>query len=186
MIRKIALPVLLGTVLIGAVPATADNYGSTEQRTVTRSCTAKPDPHYSAPKGNDCKGKNKGKTYQATHYSNDVKCGDGGGNTATPANPTGVRVYGGGDPATATGSLSVCADGSGAAPNPVQGRATVGGSPATGPRVVVDGDKDNGPAPAQGYLLVEGTSYRCGHAYSEGGKGDSDAPEPQDGSDDCG
>lgn len=182
MLRRIITPVLLGTVLLGAVPAVADGNGSTEQRTVTRSCSAKPDPHYSAPKGNDCKGKSK--TYQATHYTNDVKCGDK--NALTPANPTGVRVYGSGDPAAQSGSVGACADGSGAAPNPVQGRASVGGSPATGPRVVVDGDKDNGPSQAQGYVIVEGTSYRCGHGYSEGGKGDSDTPEAQDGSDDCG
>lgn len=183
MIRKIALPVLVGTLLLGGVPALADQNGSSEQRTETRSCSAKADPHYSAPKGNDCKGKNK-KTYQATYYSNDVKCGDK--NALTPANPTGVRVYGSGDPTKQSGSVDACSDGSGAAPAPVQGRASVGGSPATGPRVVVDGDKDNGNETAQGYLMVEGTSYRCGHLYSDGGKADSDTPEEKDSSEDCG
>ncbi len=182
MIRKIALPVLVGTLLLGVGPALADHNGSSEQRTEKRSCSAKPDPHYSAPKGNDCKG---GKTtYQSTYYSNDVKCGDK--NALTPANPSGIRVYASGDPATQSGSIDACSDGSGAAPAPLQGRASVGGSPASGPRVVVDGDKDNSPEQAQGYLMIEGTSYRCGHAYADGGKADSDAPEDKDSSEDCG
>lgn len=181
--RIVVLPVLAASIAFGVVPALADQNGSSEQRTETRSCSAKPDPHYSAPKGNDCKGKNK-KTYQATFYSNDVKCGDK--NALTPANPTGIRVYASGDPATQSGSVDACADGSGAAPNPVQGRASVGGSPATGPRIVVDGDKDNAPEQAQGYLMIEGTTYRCGHSYADGGKADSDTPEDKDGSDDCG
>lgn len=180
--RTVVLPVLAGALTFGVLPAAADQNGSTEQRTETRSCSAKPDPHYSAPKGKDCKGGKK--TYQATHYSNDVKCGDK--NALTPANPTGVRVYASGDPAAQRGSADACADGSGAAPNAVQGRASVGGSPATGPRLVVDGDKDNSPEQAQGYLMVEGSSYRCGHAYGDGGRADSDAPEDKDGSDDCG
>lgn len=182
MMRKIALPVLVATLLLGGVPALADQNGSSEQRTEKRSCSAKADPHYSAPKGGDCKGKNK--TYQATYYSNDVKCGSK--NALTPANPTGVRVYVSGDPAKQTGSVDSCSDGSGAAPGAVQGRTSVGGSTAKGPRVVVDGDKDNGNETARGYLLVEGTSYRCGHDYNDGGRGDSDAPEDKDSSADCG
>lgn len=183
MTRKIALPVLVATLVLGIGPAVADQNGSSEQRTETRSCSAKADPHYSAPKGNDCKGKNK-KTYQATYYSNDVKCGEK--NAVTPAGPTGVRVYASGDPTKQNGNVGTCSDGSGAAPAPVQGRASAGGSPATGPRVVVDGDKDNGNETSQGYLVVEGTSYRCGHSYSDGGKADSDAPEDKDSSEDCG
>jgi hypothetical protein len=182
MIRTIALPVLVGTVLLGGVPALADQNGSTEQRTEKRSCTAEADPHYSEPTEEDCQ--DGSTTYDATYYSNDVKCGDD--NALVPTNPTGIRVYGSGDPTTQSGSLGACADGSGAAPNPVQGRASVGGSPATGPRIVVDGDKDNSPEQAQGYLLIEGTSYRCGHAYSDGGKADSDTPEDKDSSEDCG
>lgn len=182
MIRTIALPVLVGTVLLGGVPALADQNGSTEQRTEKRSCTAKADPHYSKPTEKDCKGGSK--TYDATYYSNDVQCGDK--NSLTPANPTGVRVYGSGDPAAQNGSLGACSDGSGSAPAPIQGRASVGGSPATGPRVVVDGDKDNPNETSQGYLIIEGTSYRCGQSYSDGGKADSDTPEEQDSSEDCG
>lgn len=187
MIRKVALPVLLGTVLLTAVPALADQNGSSEQRTETRSCSAKADPHYSPPKGNDCKGKNK--TYQSTHYSNDVKCGDK--NALTPANPAGVRVYGSGEPTAQSGSLGACSDGSGSAPAPVQGRASVSGSPGTGPTVVVDGDKDNGHPTAQGYLVANAKpgaapTYRCGDEYAEGGKADSDTPEDRDNAAECG
>jgi hypothetical protein len=176
------------TALLGAVPALADGYGSSEQRTEKRSCRAKPDPHYSSPTRDDCKGKSK--TYQATHYTNDVKCGAGSGGNPALANPTGVRLYGGrgGDPSIDTVRLSVCADGRGAVPNPVQGRVSVGGGPASGFRVVVDGDKDNPTQQAQGYLVVDGMppAYRCGLAYGEGGKGDSDAEGPRDSSANCG
>lgn len=185
MFRKIALPVLMGTVLLGGVPALADPNGSTEQRTEKRSCSAKHDPHYSKPTSKDCKGKNK--TYQATYYSNDVKCGDK--NALTPANPTGIRVYGSGDPAAQSGQMSTCSDGSGAAP--IQGRASVGGSPATGPTVVVDGDKDNSNSTMQGYIIVNAKpgsapTYRCGDEYDQGGRADSDAPEERDNAGECG
>lgn len=187
MFRTIALPVVLGAALLGS-PALADSNGSTEQRTEKRSCSAKADPHYSKPTGKDCKGKNK--TYQATYYSNDVKCGDK--NAVTPANPTGIRVYGSGDPAAQNGQVSMCSDGGGSAPAPApQGRASFGGSPATGPTVVVDGDKDNSNTTAQGYIIVNAKpgsapTYRCGDEYDQGGRADSDAPEDRDNAGECG
>lgn len=185
--RRTILPAVLGLLLVAAVPAVADGNGSTEQRQEERSCSAPADPHYSAPGPEDCQ--DGATTYTATYWSNDVTCGDK--NAVTPANPTGVTVYGSGDPAAQRGSVGVCADGSGAAPNPVQGRASFGGSPATGGTLVVDGDKDNANETAQGWIAVTAgpggaPTYRCGDEYAQGGKADSDTPEDRDTSAECG
>ncbi|HWH27453.1 MAG TPA: hypothetical protein VNU26_00590, partial [Mycobacteriales bacterium] len=128
--------------------------------------------------------------YQATHWTNDVKCGSKGQLTPEQANATGLRVYGAGDPAAQSGSVGTCSDGSG--PVPVQGRAGLSGSPATGPKVVVDGDRDNGNATAQGYLIVEAKpqpappTVRCGDEYADGGRADSDSPQDRDTQAECG
>lgn len=171
----LALPVLLA---LGAVPALADTNGSTEQKTVTRSCGAPADPHYSPPKATDCKTKgkfDKKKSYQATHYSNDVSCGSK--NSVAGPTPVGLQVYASGDAATQSGAIGICSDGQ----LPLQGRVGAAGGTGGG-TVTVDGDKDNvDPAPAQagGFLIASvGTSpgVVCGKDYESGGKGDSDSP----------
>jgi len=181
MIRRLAIPAVLGLVLLGALPAFADEDGGTEQRTVKRSCGATPDPHYSAPRATDCRTKkkfDKKKSYQSTYASNDVKCGSK--NVLVPRNPSGVQVNGSGSQTSQNGHLGVCSDGSG--PTPIQGRATVSAS-TSGVKVVIDGDKDNaGPEEAQGYAIVSagpgGASVACGPAWkSSGGTGDSDNPK---------
>ena len=180
MIRRIALPALLGIAVLGTVPALADGNGSTEQRTVTRSCGAAADPHYSAPKATDCKTNkkfDKKKSYQSTYSSNDLKCGSK--NSLTGATPAGLQVYGGGDPTGPSGSIGVCSDGS----LPLQGRATLGGAPSSGVTLTVDGDKDNNNPVTDkgtGYAVVKagpgGASVACGKTYAKGGNGDTDNP----------
>jgi formylmethanofuran dehydrogenase subunit C len=74
----------------------------------------------------------------------------------------------------------------------VQGRAGLSGSAAEGGQVVVDGDKDNANATAQGYVIVQTKpqpappSVRCGDEYSEGGRADSDSPQARDTQAECG
>ena len=180
MIRRTVLPVLLGAVLLGGLPALADENGSSEQQKVQRACSAPADSHYSAPTSSDCKKTPKGKykgdgNYTATFYSNDVKCGEK--NAQTPANPTGIRFYAGGD-TSPSGGMGICSDGSGAAP--LQGRVGVKGG-ASGIQMTVDGDKDNaGPSQATGYAIVKvgpgGASVACGKGYGTGGNGDTDNP----------
>lgn len=176
--RTVVAAAVIGLAALGAAPALADANGSTEQKTVTRSCGAPADPHYSLPKAADCKTKgkfDKKKTYQSTYYSNDVTCGSK--NSLAGPTPVGLQVYGYGSAGTQSGGLGVCSDGS----LPLQGRVGASGGPGGG-QVVVDGDKDNvGPAPAQagGYLIATvGTSPSvvCGKDYDTGGKGDSDSP----------
>ncbi len=193
MSRRLLLPVALGALLLGGVPAlAADANGSSETKTVERSCGADmTDNHYSQPGPGDCRDADgsydaRG-TYQATHWTNDVECGDSG---PTPANPTGIRVYGAADQASQSGRLGVCSDGSGDAPAPVQGRAGVDGGTAEGYRVVVDGDKDNPNETSQGYVVVTGgagaPTVRCGDEYAHGGRADSDSPQDRDTQDECG
>lgn len=192
--RRIVLPVLLGTALFGVVPAFADANGSSEQRSVDRSCSAGADNRYSAPASNDCRNAdgspNPGGTYRATYWSNDVQCGDK--NRPAPALPNGTSLYASGDPAAQNGSAGMCSQGGGTAPAPVQGRTSVSGNRTDGFRVVVDGDKDNANETAQGYVVVQQApaptppSYRCGDEYSQGGKADSDTPESRDTSAECG
>jgi hypothetical protein len=184
MSRRILLPLALGALLLGAVPALADANGSTEQRTVTRSCTAPADNQYSAPGPNDCK--NGATTYRATHYTNNVKCGDK--NSPTPANPTGIRAYGAGNQGTQSGGVGICSEG-GSLPAavPVQGRAGVAGSTSSGLKVTADGDRDNatpnGNETMHGWATVQvkpaaaPPTVTCGDEYSQGGRADSDAPQ---------
>lgn len=196
MSRRYLLPVALGALLLGAVPALADANGSTETTTETRSCSDPADNRYSAPGPNDCKDANGNfdgsKTYQATKWTNDVKCGSKNQLTPEQANATGIRLYGAGDPAAQSGAVGMCSDGSGSAPSVIQGRAGVSGSPATGPKVVVDGDKDNANATSQGYVIVEAKpqpaapTVRCGDEYDQGGRADSDSPQDRDTQAECG
>jgi hypothetical protein len=191
MSRRYLIPLALGALLLGGVPALADANGSTEQRKVSRSCGADmSDNHYSTPQGNDCKTNgafDKSKTYTATHYTNDVRCGSG----VAPANPTGVHLY------ASQGGVGTCSDG-GDLPvdGPVQGRAGVTGSQSSGAKVTIDGDKDNA-APnnnetLRGYAVVEAKpqpappTVTCGDEYSQGGRADSDSRQARDNQGECG
>jgi len=182
--RRLVLPVLMGTLVIGAVPALADSNGSTEQQKERRSCTAPADPHYSKPAKNECK-KKAGRyvapsadgKYNATHFTNDVKCGSQ--NEQSPSNPTGLHLYGAGDPAKPAGGLSICSDGS----VPAHGRIGISGSPS-GFTITADGDKDNNTpvtSDGTGWVVISGggsgASVSCGKAYDGGGHGDTDAPD---------
>jgi hypothetical protein len=190
MIRRALLPVAAGVLLLGGVPALADANGSTEQRTEPRSCGAAPDNRYSPPAEGDCQGG--ATTYQATYYSNDVRCGDT--NAVTPTD-LGTTVYAGGDPTADGGGVGLCSDGTGPEPAPVQGRAGLSGSTSDGARLVVDGDKDNaapnGNETAQGYVLVEKPAgaqqptVRCGDEARQGGRADSDSPQERDTQGEC-
>jgi hypothetical protein len=191
MFRRALLAVAAGVLLLGAVPALADANGSSEQQTVTRDCSAPADNQYSAPGPGDCQGG--ATTYEATYYSNDVRCGDTG--AVTPGQ-LGTTVYAGGDPTADGGSLGVCSDGTGPEPAPVQGRAGLSGSTTDGARLVVDGDRDNaapnGNETAQGYVVVDkpagaaAPTVRCGDEASQGGRADSDAPQGSDTQAECG
>ena len=91
MTLKKALLVLALPVLLVAVPAAAhDSSGSTEERTVSRGCSAPSDPHYSPPDASDCRKAdgtfNPSGTYQSTYYSNDVRCGNKNQITPSQAN----------------------------------------------------------------------------------------------------
>ena len=185
MSRRYLLPLALGVLRLGGVPALADANGSTEQKTVARSCSAPADNRYSAPQGNDCKTNGQfdgSKSYQATYYSNDVQCGTK--NSPTPANPTGVRAYG-----SQAGGAGVCSDGA----LPVQGRAGVSGG-TSGGKVTIDGDKDNaapnGNETARGWATAEagtgGPKITCGDEHSQGGRADTDSPQGRDGQAECG
>lgn len=177
MFRRAALSAVLGLAVLGTLPALADQYGSSEQQKVTRACSAPADPHYSPPKGSDCKTKgkfDKKKSYQSTYSSNEVKCGSG--DSLSGPTPAGLQVYGGGSQANMNGGMGVCSDGS----LPAHGRVTLTGG-TDGVKVVVDGDKHNTQADqATGYAIVKagpgGGSVTCGKGYSDGGPGDSDQP----------
>ena len=198
MSRRVFLPLALRVVLLGAGPVLADANGSTEQKQVPRSCGAPADTQYSAPGPEDCKDAegnfDPSAEYTATYYSNDVECGSE--DALTPDTPTGVTVYGSGDPAAQNGRVATCSEG-GSLPvaAPVQGRASFEGSPATGPRLVVDGDKDNpqpnGNATATGFVVVEAApaaappSVRCGDEHAQGGRADSDSVQDRDQQGEC-
>ena len=184
MTSRFVLPVLMGTLIIGAVPALADSNGSSEQQKVRRSCTAPADGHYSKPAKNECRKKGgryvapsaDGK-YNATYYTNQVKCGSQ--NEVSPSNPSGLHVYGSGNPTTPNGGLGVCSDGS----VPAHGRIGISGSPS-GLTVTADGDKANNTpvtSDGTGWAVVtvgtSGPSVSCGKSYDAGGHGDTDAPD---------
>ena len=195
MSRRTALLVLMLATLVVAAPALAhDGNGSGEDQQVSRSCGAADDPHYSKPTASDCRDAegrfDASKAYMATYYSNNVSCGRN--NQVLPeefGDPTGIRVFG---TAGLDGvSVGTCADGTGIAPNPVQGRVTYTGSLDNGSRLAVDGDKDNANATAQGWIVVSkagGASvptYSCGDEYASGGRADSDHPTSADAAAEC-
>ena len=195
--RRTILPLALGALLLGGVPALADADGSTEQRTVTRSCGADmSDNHFSTPQGSDCRradgSYDPAASYTATEYTNDVRCGEG----LAPANPTGVRVYAAGDPATQNGRVGTCSEGGSLpVPAPVQGRAGVQGGTSSGVKATVDGDKDNaapnGNETARGWATAQvgpapgAPVVTCGDEFSQGGRADSDAPQSRDAQGEC-
>lgn len=197
MSRRMLLPLAVGALLLGAVPALADANGSTEVRTVERNCSDGGNSQYSAPGADDCRNAdgtfNGSKTYQAQYYSNDVQCGN---SSPVPANPTGVRVYAAGDQASQSGRAGMCSDG-GSLPvaAPVQGRAGVTGGTGSGLKATIDGDKDNaapnGNETARGWATAEAKPapaapvVTCGDEHSQGGRADSDAPQARDKQEEC-
>lgn len=198
MSRRMLLPLALGALLLGAVPALADANGSTEVRTVDRKCSDGGDNQYSAPGPNDCRNADgsfsPGGTYKAQYYSNDVQCGS---STPVPANPTGIRVYAAGDQAGQSGRAGMCSDGGSLpVPAPVQGRAGVTGSTGSGLKATIDGDKDNaapnGNETSRGWATAEAKPapaapvVTCGDEHAQGGRADSDAPQARDNQAECG
>ena len=190
---RLVAPLLLCGLTFGALPALADDNGSSEKRTVDRSCAAsaesRPDNNqYSAPTGQDCRDANNkfngAATYKATYNSNDVNCGAENG---TPKNPTGIGVWGKGG--TDSGAVGLCSEGTGPVSQPGQGRVS-GGLSGDGVVLVVDGDKDNAVVPAQGWVSVRvgpsGPSYKCGDEHADGGKSDSESPQERDNATECG
>jgi hypothetical protein len=167
-----------------------DEAGSSETQTVQRSCGAPSSKSFSPESGagqNECKNPTTGqhddsRTYTATEYTNNVKCGSSGQVQNTPVG----HVYATGTPSP-SGHAGLCNDGTGAVP--VQGRAMVAGSDDEGGlHVVVDGDKDNTQnAAAQGWIKVGGTTagpyVTCG---DDAGRKDSDNATADDAQGDCG
>jgi hypothetical protein len=194
MSRRMLLPLAAAALLLGGVPAMADGNGSTEVRTVERSCADGGNNQYSAPSGTDCKDANGNfdgsKKYQAQYYSNDVQCGS----KNRLVSQQGINLYASGDQGAMTGQAGMCSDGQGAAAPLVQGRAGLGAGAASGVTATVDGDKDNA-APnnnetARGWIQVQGKpaaapTYRCGDEHAQGGRADSDAPQDRDTAAEC-
>lgn len=178
-----------------AVPT--DESGSTEAATVQRGCDEPADPHYVPSSGRDadeCHDANgtfqPGRSYTATHHTNDVQCGSE--NVLVPVDAVGVYVSGNGDGGAdgGDGYLSGCSDDA----MPINGRATARGEVDTGGDLAVsataDGDKDNPEETTQGWVTAtitpDGPEYRCGKSYAEGGRANSDAPTSEDTADECG
>lgn len=178
-----------------AVPA--DESGSTEAATVQRACDAPADPHYVPSSGQaadecyDADGTFRpGRTYTATHHTNDVRCGSE--NVLVPADAAGVYVSGngGGGAEGGDGYVSACSDDA----MPINGRATARGEVDPSGDLAVsataDGDKDNPEETTQGWITATitpaGPEYRCGKSYAEGGRANSDAPTGEDTADECG
>lgn len=171
---------------VGSVPS--DESGSTEARTVQRSCGAGADSHYVPSSGRDANQcyDSKGifqpsRTYTATHFTNDVTCGSENRITGSGATDTWLAGTAGAD----GGYVQVCSDDF----TPAHGRVTVRGDADGSVQVVADGDKDNPEETSQGWasgtVSADGPSYRCGKSYAEGGRGSSDAPTSQDTDEQC-
>lgn len=141
------LLVALSLVLVWAVAAHADGPGgSTEHRAGCVDGTGSevpPNPDGSCPEGSSA----------ATIFDNDVTCGE---NTDV----AGFDVFVG------AGGVEVCNDGGNA--SAPQGRVMAAGDPASQSGFVgADGDKDNSPEQAQGWLGLSsdaGTPIACGDA----------------------
>lgn len=119
-----------------------------------------------------------------TVYTNDVRCAKG-----AQADAQGVKVYRS-STGTTSGGVGICNDGSGALGSrvPVQGRAVAKGS-TSGGSIYVDGDRNNSPEQAKGWLRIDGKfgpsapTVRCG---DEKGRRDATHPTSIDKQDDCG
>lgn len=173
----------------GSVPT--DESGSTEAQEVQRNCDAAADPHYVPSSGRDsdeCYDSDgdfqPGWTYTATHYSNDVECGEE--NQITGELFTNTWLYGAAD--ADGGYVGVCA--SEGMTSGDDGRVTVTGDTDGSAEVVADGDKDNPEETTQGWASVtvspDGATYRCGKSYADGGRGTADAPTDEDNAEQCG
>lgn len=179
------------TLLAVAGPVRSDEAGSTETQTVKRSCGADASKQYSPESGkdlNECKNPATGqldpsREYNATYYSNDVKCG----NTGKVADAPVGTVYAAGNPSGPSGHTGICADGDEQV-KVVEGRAMLAGSDDEGGlHLVVDGDKSNSQSAARGWIKVGGTTagpyVQCG---DDNGRLDSDNATPDDTQADCG
>ncbi len=173
----------------------ADSAGSSEVKTVQRSCGAPRDTHYEPPEGKGlaaCKN-SKGqfdpnRKYTAKHFTNNVTCGT---SKALAPSQQGLTISGdGGQAGTGGGGfLQVCSDGA----LPVQGRITAEGAVGVGTvngTVTADGDRDNSASQAQGWAQLvisnSGPAVRCGESYEDGGRADASNPTSEDTQDDCG
>lgn len=172
-----------------AASVPSDESGSTEARTVQRSCGAAADPHYAPSKGRDsnqCYDNNgnfqSSRKYTATHYTNNVECG-GENELPNPLSVTDTHFYGtaGAD----GGYVAACSDGF----TPGHGRVTASGDADGSAQVVADGDKDNPEETTRGWASAtasaDGADYRCGKSYDDGGRGTADAPTGQDNAEQC-
>jgi hypothetical protein len=101
-----------------------------------------------------------------TVYDNNVSCGGG---EATPAG----TIYAGDN------GVEVCNDGSGALP--LQGRIIA--TSDDGGYIAADGDRDNSPEQAQGWVRLDSGGVRCGDSA---GNNDATHPTAADTSEDCG
>ena len=161
---------LLGVVLalgLAGGPVAAEDFTGSEEQTKTFPCPKKGQevPENQSPPGpKDCKKKSQ-KTYQGTYYSNDVKCAE------PTADAQAAKVYATGGPTD--GGLGVCNDSDTV---PIQGRVVFRGS-SSGFVIYADGDKDNSPDQAQGYMRFDitpsGAGMGCG---SEDGNRDASNP----------
>ncbi len=191
---RTALPLLAVGLLLAAAPA-ADPAGSSEAETVQRECGAAEDAHYDPPSGQglaectDADGTfDPSRTYEATHYTNEVTCGTD--HQLVPGTEAAGVVVSGDLAQSGTGGdgfLQACSDGD----LPINGRATLeGGAGASGGdgTVTIDGDQSNTPEQLQGWAQVDlgDQTVRCGQAYAEGGRGDAHNPTDEDGQEDCG
>lgn len=179
-------PAATAEAAVAAVPS--DESGSTEAAQVSRSCGASADSHYVPASGKDssqCYDKDgkfqSSRKYTATHYTNDVDCG----NQNKLPGAAGTDVYSYGTAGADGGYLSACSERT----VPVHGRATARADADGSAEVVWDGDKDNQEEVSQGWadatVSGDGPEYRCGQAYSDGGRGTADAPTSQDNADQC-
>jgi hypothetical protein len=170
------LGVVLALALVGGPVAAKDFTGGEEQRK-TFPCPKKGEKvpeNQSPPKKKDCRTK-KQKTYKGTYYSNDVKCAKNGHDAQV------AKLYTAGGPTD--GGVGVCNDGDAA---PIQGRVVFTGG-SSGFTLYADGDKDNSPDQAQGYIRFDltptGGGFGCG---SEDGKRDASRPQKDSDPSNCG
>lgn len=188
-VRSILPLLAVGLLAIAAAPA-SDEAGSSEAETVQRGCGEPASHQYDPPEGaglEECKDPQTGlhddsRTYTATHYTNEVTCGDD--HQLVPGTEAaGVRVSG--DMEGNAGFLQTCSDGD----LPVHGRVTFrGDGDAQDASLTADGDNSNEPEQLDGWATVDAgeQSVTCGQAYSEGGRADANNPTGDDGQDQCG